>query len=112
MVSGDRRPHLVGLIVPDPEWEREWAQVNDVAYDEATLKANTGFQAAVRAAVDAVNRDLPVTDKVRAFVFADEPVTIEHEVITPSTTMRRPVITARHVERMYALSGDIGRDSR
>src|SRR3546814_5074424 len=38
MVSGDRRPHLVGLIVPDPEWAREWAQVNDVAYDEATLK--------------------------------------------------------------------------
>src|SRR3546814_2339110 len=32
MVSGDRRPHLVGLIVPDPEWAREWAQVNDVAY--------------------------------------------------------------------------------
>src|SRR3546814_17514930 len=84
MVSGDRRPHLVGLIVPDPEWAREWAQVNDVAYDEATLKANPVFQAAVRAAVDAVNRDLTVTEKVRRFIFADEPFSIEKEEMNTS----------------------------
>src|SRR3546814_14254821 len=34
MVSGARRPHLVGLIVPDREWAREGAPGNDVAYDE------------------------------------------------------------------------------
>ena len=26
MVVGDRRPYLVGLLVPDPEWTAEWAQ--------------------------------------------------------------------------------------
>src|SRR3546814_2686040 len=25
MVHGDRRPHLVGLVVPDPDWTQEWA---------------------------------------------------------------------------------------
>src|SRR3546814_18904447 len=38
MVSGDRRPHIVGLIVPDPEWAREWDPGNAVAYNDAPLK--------------------------------------------------------------------------
>ena len=25
MVVGDKRPHLVGLLVPDPDWLRDWA---------------------------------------------------------------------------------------
>ncbi|MBS1239546.1 MAG: O-succinylbenzoic acid--CoA ligase [Proteobacteria bacterium] len=29
MVAGDKRPYLVGLIVPDPEWAIEWARSND-----------------------------------------------------------------------------------
>src|SRR5690606_14391064 len=29
MVVGDKRPHLVGLIVPDAEWAVEWARAND-----------------------------------------------------------------------------------
>ena len=33
MVVGDKRPYLVGLIVPDPEWALEWAKANDERYD-------------------------------------------------------------------------------
>ena len=28
MVIGDKRPYLVGLIVPDPEWTAEWCAAN------------------------------------------------------------------------------------
>src|SRR3546814_9133722 len=105
MVAVELRRYLVGQIVPEPEWSREWAQVNDGAYDEATLKANPGFQAAVRVAVDAVNRDLTVTEKVRRFIFADEPVSIENEEMTPSMKIRRHVIRARYGERLDALYG-------
>ena len=28
MVVGDKRPYLVGLIVPDPEWSAEWCAAN------------------------------------------------------------------------------------
>ena len=29
MVTGDKRPYLVGLIVPDPEWSAEWCAQNN-----------------------------------------------------------------------------------
>ena len=28
MVAGDKRPYLVGLIVPDPEWSADWCAAN------------------------------------------------------------------------------------
>src|SRR3546814_13153163 len=88
---------------------------SDQAYDEATLKANPVFQAAVRAAVDAVNRDLTVTEKVRRFIFAEEHFSIENEEMTPSMKIRRHVIRARSVEKLdehhggYAVNGLTGR---
>jgi long-chain acyl-CoA synthetase len=39
MVSGDKRPYLVGLIVPDAEWAVEWAREQDEKFDVATLQA-------------------------------------------------------------------------
>lgn len=103
MVSGDKRPHLVGLIVPDPEWMKEWAKAGGLPFDETALKANPAFHAAVRQAVDLVNQDLTVTEKVRRFVFADEPFSIENEQMTPSMKIRRHVIRARYGERLDAL---------
>ncbi len=60
MVSGDKRPYVVGLIVPDPEWALEWARAQDVKYDFAALQGNPEFRAAIRAAVDRVNDELSV----------------------------------------------------
>ncbi|KEQ53318.1 AMP-dependent synthetase/ligase [Sphingobium chlorophenolicum] len=101
MVYGDRRPHLVGLLVPDAEWTREWAEaqgrkVEDVGNDAA-------YQAALRAAVDRVNDDLSVIERVRRFVLADEPFTIDNSEMTPSMKIRRHVIRARYQERLDAL---------
>ena len=28
MVVGDKRPYVVGLIVPDPEWTADWCAAN------------------------------------------------------------------------------------
>ena len=61
MVSGDKRPYIVGLIVPDPEWAVEWAHGQDIKFDFTELQANPQFRAAVRAALaEAVSR--PVRD--------------------------------------------------
>ena len=52
MVSGDKRPYIVGLIVPDPEWALEWArEQNDEATTFPALQDNPQFRAAVRAAM-------------------------------------------------------------
>ncbi|MDR7102250.1 AMP-dependent synthetase/ligase [Croceicoccus sp. BE223] len=103
MVSGDRKPYIVGLIVPDAEWSREWAKANSVAPDWATLSASGEFRAAVRAAVDRVNADLSVIEKVRKIDFADEPFGIENEEMTPSLKIRRHKIRDRYAARIAAM---------
>jgi len=106
MVSGDKRPYIVGLIVPDPEWALEWARAQDMKYDFTALQANPQFRAAVRAAVDRVNADVSVTEKVRQFEFADEPFSIENGEMTPSMKIRRHVIRERYAARVNGLYKD------
>lgn len=103
MVSGDKRPYLVGLVVPDPEWTVEWAKANDQRFDFAELQKNPEFKAAMRAAIDRVNKDLSQIEKVRQFEFSDEPFTIENEEMTPSMKIRRHVIRQRYGDRIDGL---------
>jgi long-chain acyl-CoA synthetase len=99
MVSGDKRPYIVGLIVPDPEWALEWARDQGMRYDFSELQGNPQFRAAIRAAVDRVNANISVTEKVRQFEFADEPFSIENGEMTPSMKIRRHVIRDRYKAR-------------
>jgi long-chain acyl-CoA synthetase len=103
MVSGDRRPYIVGLIVPDPEWTAEWAKANGKLDDPASLRGDPGYIKALSAAVDRVNGDLSVIEKVRRFVLADEPFTVENEQLTPSIKIRRHVIKQVYGDRLDAL---------
>ena len=103
MVSGDKRPYLVGLIVPDPEWACEWAQANDEKYDFAALQDLPAFRSAVRAAIDRTNHELSVIEKVRGFAFADEPFSIDNEEMTPSLKIRRHKIRERYGPRLDSL---------
>jgi long-chain acyl-CoA synthetase len=86
MVYGDRRPHIVALLVPDPEF----AQMPDL-------------HQRLQAAVDRVNADLSVVERVRRFILADEPFTIENEQLTPSLKIRRHIIGKVYGERLAAL---------
>ena len=103
MVSGDKRPYVVGLIVPNPEWALEWARAQGMKYDFAVLQDNPEFRAAVRAAVDRVNADLSVTERVRQFEFADESFSIENQEMTPSMKIRRHVIRERYAARVTGM---------
>jgi long-chain acyl-CoA synthetase len=103
MVHGDRRPHLVALIVPDPDFMREWAAARGVPADEAALREDPAFLAAIRAAIDRVSADLSVIEKVRRFAFADEAFSIENSELTPSMKIRRHAIRARYQARLDAL---------
>lgn len=100
MVSGDNRPYVVGLIVPDAEWALEWARANDEKYDLKALQDLPAFKQAVRKAVDRTNADLSVIEKVKNFVFADEAFTIENEEMTPSMKIRRHKIRDRYQDRI------------
>jgi long-chain acyl-CoA synthetase len=86
MVYGDRRPHLVALLVPDPE-----------------IAKSADLQQRLQSAVDRVNADLSVVERVRRFILADEPFTIENEQMTPSLKIRRHVIGKTYGDRLAAL---------
>jgi len=103
MVSGDKRPYVVGLIVPDAEWALEWARENGEKFDLKALQELPAFKNAVRAAVDRTNTDLSVIEKVRQFAFADEAFSIENEEMTPSMKIRRHKIRERYQERVDGL---------
>lgn len=103
MVVGDKRPYLVGLIVPDPDWTREWAAENGVPNDGVELRENPDFHKAVSAAVDRVNEGLATVEKVRRIVFADEDFAVENDQMTPSMKIRRHVIREIYGERLAAL---------
>jgi len=103
MVYGDKRPHIVGLLVPDPEWAAEWAEAEGLPKELGLLREHEKFRAAVRAAVDRVNDQLSVIEKVRKFDFADEPFTIENEQMTPSMKIRRHVLKEVYADKIAAL---------
>jgi len=103
MVVGDKRPYVVGLIVPDAEWALAWAQAEGERFDMKVLQQLPAFRAAIRACVDRVNADLSVVEKIRQFAFADEPFTIENGEMTPSMKIRRHKLKARYGARLDAL---------
>jgi len=86
MVHGDRHPYLVALLVPDPEYAD-----------------NPDLQALLGKAVDRVNAELSVVERVRRFILADAPFTVENEQLTPSMKIRRHVIKAAYGHRLDAL---------
>ena len=103
MIAGDRRPHMVALIVPDPDWVQQWCARNAQSCDFAMLAQNSGFRSALGQAVERVNTDLSVTERVRRFILADAPFTIENEQMTPSLKIRRHVLKQVYGDRLDAL---------
>jgi long-chain acyl-CoA synthetase len=57
----------------------------------------------VRTAIDRVNRDLSVIEKVRQFAFADEAFGIDNQEMTPSLKIRRHKIKERYGVRLDGL---------
>jgi long-chain acyl-CoA synthetase len=103
MVSGDKRPYIVALVVPDPDWACEWAQANGEHFDLAALQQLPAFRSAMRQAIDRVNQELSVIEKVRQFAFADEGFTIDNHMLTPSLKIRRGPIRETYQPRLDAL---------
>jgi long-chain acyl-CoA synthetase len=91
MIYGDRRPYLVAVLVPDPEEMKRFKDDGE------------GMHKALSKAVDRVNADLSIVEKVRRFIVADQSFSVENEMLTPSMKIRRHVIGAAYGERLDSL---------
>ncbi len=103
MIAGDRRPYMVAVIVPDAEWTQQFCAKGGARCDFARLRDDSDYRAALGAAVERVNKDLSVTERIRRFIIADEPFTIENQQLTPSLKIRRHVLKDVYGERLDAL---------
>jgi long-chain acyl-CoA synthetase len=103
MVVGDKRPYLVGLIVPDAEWALIWARAEGKNFNLTALQDLPAFRTAIRAAIDRVNQEVSIIEKVRQFAFADEAFSIDNEEMTPSLKIRRHKLKERYGARLDLL---------
>ncbi|MBT4932299.1 MAG: long-chain fatty acid--CoA ligase [Rhodospirillaceae bacterium] len=94
MVYGDKRPHLVALLVPDPDWLEQHPQ----ASDEELHKA-------LGPVIEKINAGLSNIERVRRFIIAEGPFTIDNALMTPSMKIRRHKINEIYGERLTALYG-------
>ncbi len=94
MVSGDARPYLVGLIVPDDLWLKNWKKENNKKGDLKDLSNDPDLKKALGAAVARVNGKVSNLEKIRRFVIASHSFTIENEQLTPTLKIRRHIIRA------------------
>jgi long-chain acyl-CoA synthetase len=103
MLYGDRRPHMVALLVPDTDWASAWAAENGKPSDMEALSGDPAFHAALDKAVSRVNQRLSSTEKVRRFAVATAPFSIDNEQMTPTMKIRRHVIVRRYKDVLDAL---------
>ncbi|MCX7354278.1 MAG: long-chain fatty acid--CoA ligase [Alphaproteobacteria bacterium] len=105
MVYGDKHPHLVGLIVPNKDFADQWAKKYGKSADLTALSQDTQFQAAVYQAVERVNKDMSVIERVRRIILAAEPFTVENGMMTPTLKIRRHKIREKYGEALKRLYG-------
>ena len=105
MVYGDKRPHLVAVLVPDEAFISSWAKENDRKADLSELSDSEKFHGRLREAIDRANARLSPLEQVRRFIVAEEGFTTENSLMTPSLKIRRHEIRKIYEERLEALYG-------
>jgi len=103
MVHGDKRPHLVAVLVPNKDFAADWAKTAGKDSDLDTLIADPAFIAVIDNAVGRVNKDLSVNERVRRFILIAEPFTVDNEMMTPTLKVRRHKVREAYGERLEAL---------
>ena len=103
MVIGDQRAHLVGLLVPGEDFAKQWLRDQGEGASIGDLANNKDFQAMLGDAVSRANEGLSVIERVKRFVVADEPFTVDNGMMTPTLKVRRKQILERYGDALEAL---------
>jgi long-chain acyl-CoA synthetase len=100
MVFGDQRPHLVAILVPDPEFALKFAPRGT---ELAALTEHPGLIKALSDVVTRVNKTLPPIERVRRFVIAREPFTTDNGQLTPTLKIKRHIVRDAYRDALEAL---------
>jgi len=103
MVYGDKRPHLVAVIVPDADWLTTWKRTNKKTGELADLADDKDLHTALAPAFGRVNKTLSNIEKVRRFIIATEPFSVDNEQMTPTMKVRRHIVCGVYGGKLEAL---------
>jgi len=105
ILIGDRRMFLSALIVPDYEAIKEYADSNNISYENETeLVEKKEIYDLMEKELGKFQKNLANYERVRKFALLDKPLTLEGGEITPTLKIRRTVIEERYknlIEGMY-----------
>ena len=101
MVYGDKKPHLVALLVPDEQTVKQFSKQTGKTAD--ALVKDDGFQKMLHDTVGRVNKNLSSIEKIRRFEVTLEGFNIDNEMLTPSMKIRRHAIKAKYADALEAL---------
>ena len=99
VVVGDRRPHVVALVVPD--WEGLAAI--GLAGDHEALAADPRVRQLIQTRVDTLNRDLARHETIKGFAILPRDFTEEAGELTPTLKIRRRAVEERYAAEIDAL---------
>jgi long-chain acyl-CoA synthetase len=100
VVFGDQRPHLVAILVPDPEFAGQFAAPGT---ELAALTDNSALIKALGDVVSQVNATLPAIERVRRFLIANEAFTTTNGQLTPTLKIKRHIVRAVYRDALDGL---------
>ncbi len=89
MIYGDKKPHLVALIVPDQDFVNRWKESHKNNAQEDELNKNKQFLKAMSSVVDNANLQLSGIERIKRFIITFNEFSVENELMTPTLKVRR-----------------------
>ena len=103
MVYGDKKPYLVGVVVPSLAFIEEWCKGEGDKITLSDLSGDKDFNSAVQGVMSRVNSRLSQIEKVRHIIVADEPFTTENGLMTPTLKIKRHKILQNYKQKLESL---------
>jgi long-chain acyl-CoA synthetase len=103
MVYGDRHPYLVAVIVPHADFIAGWANTHGAPASLDALAGNKAFHAALDEAVQRANAKLPPIERIRRFILARAPFSVDNEQMTPTLKVKRHMVRKAYGTELEAL---------
>ncbi|MDP4795580.1 MAG: long-chain fatty acid--CoA ligase, partial [Rhodospirillales bacterium] len=85
------------------DWLTGWKRTNKKSGELAQLANDKDLHTALAPAFGRINKTLSNIEKVRRFIIATEPFSIENAQMTPSMKVRRHVVRAIYGDKLEAL---------